>query len=543
MKIYSTTLLSCFPNTFTPYYNQDADYLFDFHSIIFWNRTCNDKNISQKLIIIYASELETLNKSVEQALQLIIINDTKEPLILLPDNIHYIMLNHSADPISVYNCMEPFLSQTARNILDFDYVVRQIMCNNIADALNAFSDNLHTPLALLDENMGVLYITQYNTPAFPEFRQNLQSGYYCDYGIQALIQKNGATVRNTKTKKVVPLQMSSEGAVELFYPLLIGERERKSGFLYCFFENKTEAYNSVSYLSFLSKLLEKKLWQDISFGPIKQNSFISYALKLLIDNVEKNKHIIDNIFARYNFKWKKYKQLMAVIPENSWNNNSFVYQPNLIHIEKYILDIMPESLSCSYDGFLVVLLQSDESELLSDKKYYELNNLLKDNACYAGISNPIESIDEYIKNYYERALAAAIASGMIQSSSRIQYYKSAALYHLVLNLTLKSGPDAGLRNALRYLIDPGLLKLAALDKDQNYEYLKTLQYYWYFGKDVTKICDYMHIHRSTFFYRLNKIKKILNCDISEYDNLLQLSIGLKLMEVMKLIEHEEFPKR
>lgn len=53
-------------------------------------------------------------------------------------------------------------------------------------------------------------------------------------------------------------------------------------------------------------------------------------------------------------------------------------------------------------------------------------------------------------------------------------------------------------------------------------------------KDVKRVSRALNIHRSTMFYRLNKIKALLGTDMDDGDAISQLLFSYKLIEYMDI---------
>lgn len=62
------------------------------------------------------------------------------------------------------------------------------------------------------------------------------------------------------------------------------------------------------------------------------------------------------------------------------------------------------------------------------------------------------------------------------------------------------------------LIHPDLLYLQNYDRENNTEYMKTLKAYFLNNRNALNTSNYLHIHKSTFFYRIGKI-----ADLTEFD--------------------------
>ena len=68
------------------------------------------------------------------------------------------------------------------------------------------------------------------------------------------------------------------------------------------------------------------------------------------------------------------------------------------------------------------------------------------------------------------------------------------------------------------------------DKAHESDNLYTLCCYWQLNRDIGRICKFLHIHKNTLYYRLRKIASILRQDINDYDNFIQLSLSIAILE-------------
>ncbi len=76
-----------------------------------------------------------------------------------------------------------------------------------------------------------------------------------------------------------------------------------------------------------------------------------------------------------------------------------------------------------------------------------------------------------------------------------------------------------------------LLDLQESDKVQNTEYMKTLKTYLDHNLNTVQSAKSLYIHRSTFLYRLERIKAILETDLEDPDELFYLNLSFRLLEL------------
>ena len=70
------------------------------------------------------------------------------------------------------------------------------------------------------------------------------------------------------------------------------------------------------------------------------------------------------------------------------------------------------------------------------------------------------------------------------------------------------------------------------DKRNNTNYLETLESYLANNYNATEAARKLYVHRNTFLHRIEKIKKILNTDLNESDELLNYSLAIKIHKLI-----------
>ena len=76
-----------------------------------------------------------------------------------------------------------------------------------------------------------------------------------------------------------------------------------------------------------------------------------------------------------------------------------------------------------------------------------------------------------------------------------------------------------------------LLELKKLDENHHYEYMLTLRTYLEQNLNATQTANELFIHRSTFLYRLEKIKSVLQSTLEDPDEIFYLNLSLRLLEM------------
>ena len=70
----------------------------------------------------------------------------------------------------------------------------------------------------------------------------------------------------------------------------------------------------------------------------------------------------------------------------------------------------------------------------------------------------------------------------------------------------------------------------AIPKATRQDLYQTLFLYLHYMKDVNRVCEELHIHRSAIFYRLNKLKNEYGLDLDNGDVFMQLMFSYKILQ-------------
>lgn len=365
-------------------------------------------------------------------------------------------------------------------------------------------------------------------PASRTLQATLQHKY-CPYtGLISQIRPTGLTVFEPQTHQAADSPGEWPEAGDAFYPLLSEDGCHETlGFLYFAYHDRDSFAGRLYAVEFIAYALSFRMWRYMNF-PSNNNSALCFLLRdvfngAVSDNAEIAKRL-DNIHyvpAKHNFLLVIYTSAMDR-PDHSWR-----------HLRTVFGQLFPHDVLLSYNGDIVLLISSTDSSALPQDKSEALTRLLGEHGCFAGISACFGQLDRSLKNYYARALAAAKMARTYNMECRYTTYADIALLHLVQGA-------AGMEN-LRDFCDPRILRLAAYDRSHASDYIYTLQCYWHFNQNIQRTCDHLFIHRNTLFYRLKKIKQIVDLDFTNSKHLLQFNLSFAILTALGDIPYGGFP--
>ena len=152
---------------------------------------------------------------------------------------------------------------------------------------------------------------------------------------------------------------------------------------------------------------------------------------------------------------------------------------------------------------------------------FELTPFIRDSFLKAGYSREIGG-HEYLKQLYAQA-AAALALGTDRAPHIwIHQFDTYALDYLLEQM---KGSLPG-----ELLCHPGLWKLYEQDRQSDTQYTQTLFTYLNKNQNAVHSAKELGIHRSTFLYRLEKIRETVRCDFDNPEEMLYLQLSFRFLE-------------
>lgn len=188
---------------------------------------------------------------------------------------------------------------------------------------------------------------------------------------------------------------------------------------------------------------------------------------------------------------------------------------------QYISDEYPASCSIIFKERIVSFYNLSLLELESDDIFQTLVYFIRDSMLTAGYSRPMSG-HMNLRRQYLQALTALTLGFEIQPQRWIHHFNQIALPYILKQAT-KTFPGY-------MLCYEKLLELQKSDTVQNTEYMKTLRVYLEHNLNTVQSAKSLFIHRSTFLYRLDKIKAILETDLDDPDELFYLNLSLRLLD-------------
>lgn len=182
---------------------------------------------------------------------------------------------------------------------------------------------------------------------------------------------------------------------------------------------------------------------------------------------------------------------------------------------------MPGTCGTVYDDSIVMVcnlrkMGKTAGQMLSDELPH-----LRDNLLMASLSSTYGDFRELY--YYYRQAESALEAGLAEDPTRWAF--DAEDYRMEFLLR-----KAGEGSTAGVLVPDGLKRLAENDRQKGTDYVGMLRGYLDNDRNIADTTRMIHVHRSTFLYRFQKVEAMLGMDLDDPDVRLYLQVALRLME-------------
>jgi len=190
-------------------------------------------------------------------------------------------------------------------------------------------------------------------------------------------------------------------------------------------------------------------------------------------------------------------------------------------IMEQLITIMSNSMVSYYKGKFVLLVSRKEKLLFEHDEEDRLINFLNINQMRIGVS--YEYTDILQTSVYYNQTSALLDIQIQDLIKPILYFEENCLECIAIQKYNLMQLDS--------MVHPDIKYLKTYDQVNNTEYLPTLWAYLKNDRTVHKVSRFLNIHKSTYFYRMNKIAEILQVDLNDSYKIFAYEISMRISEL------------
>lgn len=172
---------------------------------------------------------------------------------------------------------------------------------------------------------------------------------------------------------------------------------------------------------------------------------------------------------------------------------------------------------CILQGNDIVILVDIDSPVVFSQWVENLETFVESYALTIGVSNEFTELVSCKPHYHQACMA--IEYGLcIHCGKTVYYFRDYALSYI-----LEFGTTA---MSAEMIAADGIVRLAEIDESRGTDFCLTLRTFFLNKMNAVQTAKQLNIHRSTFKYRMERIKSILDVDLDDYFTCLYLQLSL-----------------
>lgn len=188
-------------------------------------------------------------------------------------------------------------------------------------------------------------------------------------------------------------------------------------------------------------------------------------------------------------------------------------------------EIVPGSCAFQYEDELVIFINLTRFDGSIDRLLLTTTPFLRDSFLKTGISNAISGTFDLRYCYLQARIA-------LDSGTKYQNYR---WVHRFENISIDYLCDCCIRDMPAHMVcSEKLIRLRRYDDEHNSQFSQTLRTFLDTHLNAVQAAKRLFIHRSTFLYRLERIRDIIDIDYNDEEMLFYLMLSFRILD----LQHE-----
>lgn len=439
-------------------------------------------------------------------------NKYKIPIILLPKEIPFIdimnpimgeIFNSQMIKLKYYKNVHERFTQLSLQNSDIDSVILTL------------SKIIKNPVAIYDKKLSCITTTDERIIDFSIIEES--------YGIY----KDSSKHINYSRQRVKYNNLDNEELTQVLVPIDTVNNTR----VYLVVCEKNERLKELDYIAIESAatVICLELVRQFSVAQVEKkfkNDLIDDMLSGSIKNKKELQERASLIGLNLNHKY--------IVCTIRLNDNSDIFDLK----QEIIGDYIPNSFTRSRSSEVIMLI--DINEYLKEcnilvKKikniFYDLQRKIKsidkNENITVGISNIINSMGS-ISKAYEESKEALELGYLMNGNGCIMSFTELGIFRILCNFKDRGELEKYIPEELKLLIE--------YDKNNNLELTKTFEIFLNNNRNASKTSKDMYIHHKTVIYRIEKIKSVTELDFTDYEKMLEIEVGFKIINMMNRVD-------
>lgn len=260
--------------------------------------------------------------------------------------------------------------------------------------------------------------------------------------------------------------------------------------------------DDLEFIDIFSQMISIEMQKDSSYRHPTGLKYEYFLTELLEGRFDRTEYIISHLIQLGRAQMPFYTILLLAFTGQSRKPRQYKS-----YFEQ-LLSLLPNCMVVLFRGDLTILLPSDSEHALNETCRNRFAAFLQLNHMRAYISYPYTDIAR--SSIYYRQVKELSVLHEKASHPDDQYFVPYETYFLEHGFCQYD--DTGLLGAS---VHPVIVRIMEYDRTANTEYARTLRVYLAKNRNALAAAKELHIHKSTFFYRLGKMADLFGIDVND----------------------------
>lgn len=397
------------------------------------------------------------------------------------------------------SCAGDFFSGWNRCLLDMIYA------NASNDRLTEYAhDYFQNPILIYDSSLKVLAYTRNEDVGEKFWSETVENR-----AVTGLDEAEAVELRRyveLADKNAGPFRHTAPALARPFYSCNVMLNGKRVGMVDLMEKNHTVTQCELDVLENFCYLLSFEFQKD---AVVRENigSIYNHLLSDLIEDNIRNRDTLKARLTAVHWDIASYLRVLAFIPRNS-----FMSETEFESIFNRIIRKGLNGRGILYHGKIIFIVSSEDHRVLMNTDVLDLKQFCEAYKLRCGASDIGTDILE------THTLAVQAERALELSAGTVTLFEKIRMSNL-LNYCEKYNPKTD-------ILHPAVTQLQALDRNGQSEYIKTLEAYFHCCCNQLQAAECLRIHRTTLFYRLQKIAEITGMDFNDPDEMLHVQFSL-----------------
>ena len=216
--------------------------------------------------------------------------------------------------------------------------------------------------------------------------------------------------------------------------------------------------------------------------------------------------------------WKSRHRYLALVYQLTYLDQEVL---PVLSICRYMQEQFPCCCSFPFEGDIVTFFNLSLSSAAEEEMHMQLKPFIRDSYLKAGFSRVMEG-HMNLRRQFVQAKTALDVGARKYPYQWINYFDQVA-FSYILEQSVRRLPA-------RMLAHGGVLRLLESDHVHGTEYIKTLRCFLDHHQNAVQTARELYIHRSTFLYRMEKIRELLESSLEDPEEVLYIMFSLRVLE-------------